>query len=212
MNLLNKKIPFLPGNFDIKKLLDAGGVIAAVVGAILALLVALGLGGGGGSSWHTPTPTPTPTSSTAPDIPTPDPTTDPPTPNPDPSQPVFTPSHVETGEGDDTMVFEPIIDCYPGQWQSIGVITHTAGTYEPGVTFLSTEISDRWEGSVNGMAFGKSNYPIDQGIAMLDNGVVRVPDGVVDYHFEGYMHHVNGKDYPFDFHAKLDKACSLERP
>lgn len=72
MNLLNKKIPFLPGNFDIKKLLDAGGFIAAVVGAILALLVALGLGGGGGSSWHTPTPTPTPTSSTAPDIPTPD--------------------------------------------------------------------------------------------------------------------------------------------
>ena len=49
MNLLNKKIPFLPGNFDIKKLLDAGGFIAAVVGAILALLVALGLGGGGGS-------------------------------------------------------------------------------------------------------------------------------------------------------------------
>ena len=47
MNLLNKKIPFLPGNFDIKKLLDAGGLIAAVVGAILALLVALGLGGGG---------------------------------------------------------------------------------------------------------------------------------------------------------------------
>ena len=34
MNLLNKKIPFLPGNFDIKKLLDAGGLIAAVVGAI----------------------------------------------------------------------------------------------------------------------------------------------------------------------------------
>ena len=111
MNLLNKKIPFLPGNFDIKKLLDAGGFIAAVVGAILALLVALGLGGGGGSSWHTPTPTPTPTSSTAPDIPTPDPTTDPPTPNPDPSQPVFTPSHVETGEGDDIMVLEPIIEC-----------------------------------------------------------------------------------------------------
>ena len=59
MNLLNKKIPFLPGNFDIKKLLDAGGVIAAVVGAMLALKVALGLGGGGGSSWNTPTPTPT---------------------------------------------------------------------------------------------------------------------------------------------------------
>lgn len=208
MNLLNKKIPFLPGNFDIKKLLDAGGFIAAVVGAVLALLVALGLGGGGGSSWHTPTPTPTSTSSTAPDIPTPDPTTDPPTPNPDPSQPVFTPSHIETGEGDDKMDFEPIVHCEQDMFQQIGVITHTAGTYEPGVTFLSTEISDRWEGSVNGMAFGKSNYPPAQGIAMLDNGVLLTPDGVVDYHFEGYMHHVNGKDYYFDFNAKLDKACT----
>lgn len=208
MNLPNIKIPFLPGNFDIEHLPNIGGVIAFVIGAIMALLAALGLGGsGGGSSWHTPN-IPTPTSSTAPDIPTPDPTTDPPTPNPDPSQPTFTPSHIETGEGDDKMDFEPIVHCEQDMFQQIGVITHTAGTYEPGVTFLSTEISDRWEGSVNGMAFGKSNYPPAQGIAMLDNGVLLTPDGVVDYHFEGYMHHVNGKDYHFDFNAKLDKACT----
>ncbi|TWP19290.1 hypothetical protein EUA65_00965, partial [TM7 phylum sp. oral taxon 348] len=75
MNLPNIKIPFLPGNFDIEHLPNIGGVIAFVIGAIMALLAALGLGGsGGGSSWHTPN-IPTPTSSTAPDIPTPDPTT-----------------------------------------------------------------------------------------------------------------------------------------